>query len=104
MLREQVATLPQQSTACHVSVTTLLHALPVLTLLRSERVTLVPQHTSLAVGGGQKTAVPHCTVWFGPQPLKMGGWLSTTLTVCEQVMEFEQQSVLWESSRVCVTA
>ena len=51
-----------------------------VTVLMTEMVTLVPSHTSLAVGGVNTQVAPHSTVRLNPQR-RVGGWLSTTVTV-----------------------
>ena len=62
----QYAALVQQSTACHVSVMISLHGTePLVTALKIETMTFVPQQASKAVGGmrthepGVPTAAPH---------------------------------------------
>ena len=58
-------------------------------------VTLMPeagQQLSVAVGGANDHAVPHCTVWFEPQVMT-GGVVSTTVTIWLQVAALVQQSV-----------
>src|SRR5512137_1404201 len=59
----QVALLVQQSIARHVRVIT--HGQePLVTVLSTVIATLVPQHTSTALGGSNVQVLPHSTVLF----------------------------------------
>src|SRR5207248_7628936 len=55
-------------------------------------VTLVPLQRSEAVGGSKAQEVPHSKVRFGAQTM-MGGVVSTTVTICMQVLVLPQLSV-----------
>ncbi len=93
----QVATLLQQSVACQVLVTTSGQN-PLVCVLRIVRVTFVPQQASKAAGGSNVHVLPHCTVLLLAQ-VKIGGVVSTTVTVWLQVLVLPHESV---ASHVCV--
>jgi hypothetical protein len=56
--------LPQQSVAFQVRVATF-GQVPLVTVLKTETVTLLPQHVSVAVGGSKVHWLPHSTVLAG---------------------------------------
>jgi len=89
-----VAKLVQQSIACQVRVTELEQKLeaPLVTVLRTVTITLVPQHASIAVGGLNDHVEPHCTILFDAQ-ISTGGVVSVIMMVCAHVAELLQQSV-----------
>ena len=76
-----VVTLLQQSVACHVRVITWEHGpAPLVTVLTTITVTLVPQQTSTAVGGSKFQATLHWTLLPSAQ-VRVGGIVSMTVTV-----------------------
>jgi len=88
----QVALLVQQSVACHVRVMVVWHASPLVTVLRTLSVRLVPQQTSKAIGSSKLHAAPHSTVLLVAQ-VNTGGVVSVIATVWLQVVLLVQQSV-----------
>src|ERR1035437_2571384 len=62
-----------------------------VTVLRMPTVRFVPQQMSVAVGGSNIQAEPAVTVLLGTQVM-LGGVVSTTVTVCVQVLKLVQQS------------
>ncbi len=87
----QVLVLPQTSPATQVRVMTSGQT-PFVTVLRMESVRLVPLQLSVAVGGSKLQAVPHRIVLLVAQE-RIGGVVSTTVTVWRQVTLFVQASV-----------
>ena len=66
--------------------------MPLVTVLSTVMVTLVPQQTSEAEGASKLQAEPHSTVLLVAQVIT-GGVVSTTVTVWLQVLLLPQQSV-----------
>src|SRR5215831_8910660 len=69
----------------------MLQAPPLVRVPSTWRVGLV-QQLSVAVGGSNVHALPHCTVLLVVQVIT-GGVVSTTVTVCVQVLVLPQQSL-----------
>ena len=90
----QEALLEQQSVACHVRVITSEQALPLVVVLVTVMVTLVPQQTSEAEGASKLQAEPHSTVLLLEQVMT-GGVVSTTVTV------WLQEALLAHVSAAC---
>ena len=87
-----VVTLLQQSMIIQCRVTTV-GQVPLVTVLKMEMVTFVPQQESTAVGGVNDQVVPHGTVMLGGQ-FTTGGVVSCTTTRWLHTVElFVQQSV-----------
>lgn len=88
----QLVTLLQQSMIIQCRVTTV-GQVPLVTVLKMEMVTFVPQQESTAVGGVNDQVVPHGTVMLGGQ-FTTGGVVSCTTTRWLHTVElFVQQSV-----------
>src|ERR1039457_6135519 len=86
-----VALLLQRSVACQVRVMSCGQR-PLLTVLRTVIVTLLPLQASTAVGRSKLHVEPHCTVLLLAQVIT-GGVVSTTVTVWLQVALLLQRSV-----------
>jgi hypothetical protein len=84
--------LLQQSVARQVRVIVMGEQVPLVTVLWTAMVTLVPQQASEAVGWPKFQGVPAATVMLVGQT-SVGGWVSTTETSCVQTELLLQQSV-----------
>jgi hypothetical protein len=84
--------LVQQSAACQVRVMDCEQPLPLVTVLTTVIVTLVPQHSSNALGQSNVQVVPHSTVLLLAQVMT-GASASTNVTVCVQVAVLLQPSL-----------
>lgn len=86
-----VATLPQQSTACHVRIAVLVQPTMFVVVLVMVTVTFVPQHKSVAVGGVNVHGVPHVRFRLLAQ-VNTGGVVSVMVTTLVQRDVLVQQS------------
>src|SRR5260370_21961285 len=91
-----VGELLQQCVACQVRLMIWGHFVPLFVIgRRPVMVTLVPQQASIAAGGVNAQAEPHCTVMLLAQVIT-GGVVSWSLSRWLQNAEVEQQSVIRE--------
>src|SRR5206468_1472353 len=88
----QVLVLLQQSVACHVRVKVCVQPVPLVRVLNTTSIRLVPQQASERAGGSKLHRQPQSTVLFEAQ-VSSAGVVSFTVTVWEQELELLQQSV-----------